>query len=166
MRDRRPRISLRSVRATAPRRNTLPRAVLTVGVGARLPLLLCRVSLVPPDEAAGGGAQQAMMAGVMAGDSADQRALDASLGVGHRMHPLAWDTDGARSMTVAKANAVPSFFMGTPVVSAKTKMSRLGSRGSTGGIDQLPASRVARRSTGTIANSRDLPNRRTFMVTV
>jgi hypothetical protein len=39
--------------------------------------------LVASDEATGGSTEQAVMAGVMAGDAADQRALDASLCLGH-----------------------------------------------------------------------------------
>jgi hypothetical protein len=42
------------------------------------------MSLMPSDDAAGCGAQQAVVAGIMAGDATNQRALDASLGLRHR----------------------------------------------------------------------------------
>jgi len=53
------------------------------GRAARL-LLLRGVRLVAPDDAAGGCAQQAVVPGVMACNSADQRSLDAPLGLRHR----------------------------------------------------------------------------------
>jgi hypothetical protein len=72
-----------------------------------LALLLRGMSLVPPDDAAGGSAQDAMVAGVMAGNPTDQRALDASLGVRHgRCH----EHDDCQGR-YAKAMAVPIFFM-------------------------------------------------------
>ena len=39
------------------------------------------MSLMPSDDATGCGAQQAVVAGIMAGDATDQRPLDASLGL-------------------------------------------------------------------------------------
>jgi hypothetical protein len=44
------------------------------------------MSLMQSDDAAGCGAQQAVVAGVMAGDSTNLRTLDASLGLRHRRH--------------------------------------------------------------------------------
>ena len=42
------------------------------------------IGAVAAVEAAGGSAQQAVMAGIVAGDAADGRALEAALGVGRR----------------------------------------------------------------------------------
>ena len=51
-------------------------------VGRRvLHRLFVLVSGMTADQAAGGGAQKAMMAGIMTGHAADDRALDAALGV-------------------------------------------------------------------------------------
>ena len=47
-------------------------------------LLFVRVRAVAAVEAAGGGAEHAVMAGIMAGDPADDRTLDSALGVGRR----------------------------------------------------------------------------------
>ena len=48
----------------------------------QLALALLLLGMVPAVEAAGGGAEQAVMTGIMAGDAADDGTLDAALGVG------------------------------------------------------------------------------------
>ena len=55
---------------------------LTLALALSLPLPL--VGVVAAIEAAGGSAEHAMMAGIMTGDTADDGALDAALGVGGR----------------------------------------------------------------------------------
>jgi hypothetical protein len=60
-------------------------ATLIVARARLLLLLLSRgVRLMAPDDAAGSGAQQPMVASVVAGYTADQRALDAPFGLRHR----------------------------------------------------------------------------------
>ena len=49
-------------------------------MGGRL-LFLRRIGLVASNEATGGSPEQSVMAGVVAGDAADQCALDASFGL-------------------------------------------------------------------------------------
>jgi hypothetical protein len=98
-------------------------ATLMIIVRARL-LPLRGVGLVAPDEAAGGSAQQAVVAGIMAGDSADQRTLDATLGLGHRGRQQHGDCKSHSSADLSHG--------GTPDVYATMKMSRDCSPGSTG----------------------------------
>jgi len=57
------------------------RLALTLGL-LLLPLLRALVGLVTAIEASRGGSQYAMMAGIMTGDAADHRTLDAALGLG------------------------------------------------------------------------------------
>jgi hypothetical protein len=69
-------------------------------------LLLSGVRLVTPDEAAGGGAQQAMVAGVMTGDAAHQRTLDAPFGLRHRRREEDYHCDSDCSAQVFHGNSV------------------------------------------------------------
>jgi hypothetical protein len=103
---------------------------LTVIVRARLLLPLRGVGLVAPDEAAGGSAQQAVVDGIMAGDSADQRTLDATLSFGHRGRQQHGDCKSHSSADLSHG--------GTPDVYATMKMSRYCSPGSTGRRDLTP----------------------------
>jgi hypothetical protein len=54
------------------------------GIALRLLLAILLIGAVAAVETAGGSAEQAVMAGIMAGDAADGRALEAALGVGRR----------------------------------------------------------------------------------
>jgi hypothetical protein len=60
----------------------LPQQVLAGRSARRLLFLRC-MRLVASDEATRGSAEDAVMSGIVAGDAADQSALDASFGLGH-----------------------------------------------------------------------------------
>jgi hypothetical protein len=59
-----------------------------------------------PGDAAGGGASKRMMAGVMTGDTADERAADAALGIGRRSNGNAASCgEGERCMECTHENS-------------------------------------------------------------
>jgi hypothetical protein len=60
------------------------RAALALALLIALALAVLLVRVVAAVKTASGGAEHAMMAGIMAGDAADHGALDAALGVGRR----------------------------------------------------------------------------------
>nr|BCE42800.1 hypothetical protein XF3B_78310 [Bradyrhizobium diazoefficiens]BCE95139.1 hypothetical protein XF10B_79370 [Bradyrhizobium diazoefficiens]BCF64793.1 hypothetical protein XF18B_77410 [Bradyrhizobium diazoefficiens] len=66
----------------APRNDRELQLPLPVHLALLLPLPFLFLGVVPAVEAAGGGAEDAVMAGIVAGDAADDGALDAALGVG------------------------------------------------------------------------------------